>query len=486
MNEREAKLVAPAGFDLPRLGGPEDGFLAEPQTARRLQTTYYDTADLRLARWGASLRYRPGEGWTVKLPEGQEGALLVRAEHVFPGDGRRPPAEAVAMVRAFVRTGQLSPVVRMRTVRRPVELREPAGSRLAELADDDVQVLDGRRITARFRELEVELDEDADDDLLEQVVDRLLEAGAQAAEPTPKYLRALGGRERVLGPEIVPPELDDGATVEALLRHDLASGTLRLFRHEAGVRTGEDPEAVHQARVATRRVRSTLRTFSKLLDEEWTDRLRDDLKWLANLLGEVRDTDVLLERFSEHLAALPAADVKAGPRLLAKLEEQRDHARRRLLGGMAAEKYAVLLEDLVVAAAAPALLPGADRPAAEVMPPLVRKPWKKLRKEIRKAGDDPPDEKLHKIRIRAKRARYAAEAVEPVFGKPAEDFADAVAYIQRLYGDHQDAVVGEAWLREAAGASRRHVALVAGMLIAAERAAAATTRDGWRKVWNAA
>jgi len=486
MNEREAKLVAPAGFDLPRLGGPEDGFLAEPQATRRLQTTYYDTADLRLARWGASLRYRPGEGWTVKLPQGQEGALLVRAEHVFPGDGRRPPAEAVAMVRAFVRTGQLSPVVRMRTVRRPVELREPAGSRLAELADDDVQVLDGRRITARFRELEVELDEDADDDLLEQVVDRLLEAGAQAAEPTPKYLRALGGRERVLGPEIVPPELDDDATVEALLHHDLASGTLRLFRHEAGVRTGEDPEAVHQARVATRRLRSTLRTFSSLLDPDWTDRLRDELKWLADLLGQVRDTDVLLERFNEHLAALPAADAKVGPRLLAALVDQRDSARRRLLRAMATERYAVLLDDLVAAAAAPALLPGADRPAAQVMPPLVAKPWKKLRKQVGKAGDDPPDDQLHQIRIRAKRARYAAEAVEPVIGQPAEDYADAVADLQSVLGDHQDAVVGEAWLREAAGSARRDVALVAGLLIAAERASAADTRERWRAVWKTA
>src|SRR5215216_2850010 len=392
VKEREAKLTAPPGFDLPELGGPDDAFQAEPQSARRLQTTYYDTADLRLARWGASLRYRPGEGWTVKLPEGHNGALL----------------------------------------------------------------------------------------------DRLLEAGAQATEPTPKYLRALNGRERVLGPEVEEPEVDGDATVEALLRHDLASGTLRLFRHEAGVRTGEDPEAVHQARVATRRVRSTLRTFSKLLDEEWTDRLRDDLKWLANLLGEVRDTDVLLERFSEHLAALPAADVKAGPRLLAKLEEQRDHARRRLLGGMAAEKYAVLLDDLVAAAAAPALLPGVDGPAAEIMPPLVARPWKKLRKEVRKAGDDPPDEQLHQIRIRAKRARYAAEAVEPVIGKPAERFADAVADLQDVLGDQHDAVVGEAWLRQAAArAARRDEALVAGLLAAADRAGADAARAAWRPAWKA-
>ena len=153
---------------------------------------------------------------------------------------------------------------------------------------------------------------------------------------------------------------------------------------------------------------------------------------------------------------------------------------------MGQEKYTELLQDLVDAAAAPALLPGADRPAAEVTPPLVRRPWKKLRKEVRQAGDNPPDEQLHKIRIRAKRARYAAEAVEPVFGKPAENFADAVSDIQSVLGDHQDAVVGEAWLREAAGTARRDTALVAGMLIAAERAAAADTRDHWRSVWKAA
>jgi CHAD domain-containing protein len=486
MKEREAKLAAPPGFEVPELGGPEDGFQAEPLPDRRLRTTYYDTADLRLARWGASLRYRPGEGWTVKLPEGENGVLLVRAEHVFPGDGRRPPAEALALVRPFVRTSQLSPAVRMRTLRHPVELREPAGSRLAELVDDEVQVLDGGRVVSRFRELEVELDAAADADLLDEVLDRLLQAGAKAAEPTPKYLRALAGRDRALGPEVVPPEVDADASVETLLRHDLATGTLRLFRHEAGVRTGEDPEAVHQARVATRRIRSTLRTFSELLDEEWTDRLRGDLKWLADLLGQVRDTDVLLERFSEHLAALPAGDAKVGPRLLAKLVEQRDQARRRLLGAMAQEKYAKLLDDLVAAAAAPALLPGADRPAAEVMPPLVAKPWKKLRKAVRTAGDDPDDGQLHQIRIRAKRARYAAEAVEPVIGKPAEDYADAVADLQGVLGDHQDAVVGEAWLREAAASARRDVALVAGLLIAAERASAADTRERWPSVWKAA
>jgi CHAD domain-containing protein len=485
MQEREAKLAVPVGFELPELGGADDGFLAEPQPPRRLRTTYYDTPDLRLARWGASLRHRPGEGWTVKLPEGQDGALLVRAEHVFPGDGRKPPAEAVDLVRAFVRSAQLSPVVRMRTLRRPVELRDQAGVPLAELVDDEVQVLDGRRISARFREVEVELAEAATGGLLERVLDRLVSAGAEAADPTPKYLRALAGRDGQLGPELPQPSLDPGASVAALLRHDLAAGTMRLFRHEAAVRIGEDPEAVHQARVATRRLRSTLRTFRKLLEPEWTTRLRDELKWLADLLGAVRDADVLLGRFEGHLEALPEADAEAGRRLLRGLVERREADRGRLLAAMGESRYATLLDDLVAAALAPALLPGADQPAVEVMPALVAKPWRRLRKTVRAAGDDPTDEELHQVRIRAKRARYAAEAVEPVIGKQAERFADAAADLQDVLGDQHDAVVGEAWLRQAARSARRDQAVAAGMLVAAERAGAAAARDAWPSAWKA-
>ena len=485
MQEREVKLAVPVGFELPELGGPDDGFLAEPQAPRRMRVVYYDTPDLRLARWGASLRHRSGEGWTVKLPGGREGAMLVRGEHVFPGDGRKPPQEAVDLVRAFVRGGQLSPVVRMRTLRRLVELRDQAGAPLAEIVDDEVQVLDGSRISSRFREVEVELAEAATTGVLERVLERLRRAGAETSDPTPKYLRALAGREGQLGPELVLPELDQHASVEALLRHDLASGAMRLFRHEAAVRIGEDPEAVHQARVATRRLRSTLRTFRSLLEPEWTTRLRDELKWLADLLGAVRDADVLLARLQGHLAALPEADAKAGQRLLRSLVEGREADRERLLGAMGEPRYATLLDDLVAAAAAPALLPGADQPADEVMPPLVAKPWRKLRKTVRSAGPDPADEELHQIRIRTKRARYAAEAVEPVIGKPAERFADAAADLQDVLGDQHDAVVGEAWLREAARSARRDEALVAGLLVAAERASAAASRDAWRSTWKA-
>jgi CHAD domain-containing protein len=484
VKEREAKLAAPPGFELPALGAPGDGFLAEPQPPRRYGTTYWDTADLRLARWGASLRYRDGEGWTVKLPSDEDGPVLVREEHAFDGDPRKVPTGALDLVRVYVRAAPLGPVGRLRTVRRPVALRNAAGEPLAEVVDDQVQVVEGRRVAGRFRELEVELGPAAKPGTMEQVVARLREAGAWEAEPVPKYVRALNGRE-IGPPELTARELGKDASVEELLRQDLTEGTLRLFKHEAVARLGEDPEGVHQARVACRRLRSTLRTFSSVLEPAWTDRLRAELRWFADRLGEVRDADVMLARLEGRLDAVPEADTGPGRRLLAGLATERDAARVRLLEAMGKSRYAALLDDLVAAAQAPAVLAEAAQPAVEVMTPLVAKPWKKLRKAVKQAGDEPPDEVLHRIRVKAKRARYAAEAVEPVVGRRARDYAKAVADLQEVLGEQHDAVVAEAWLRQAAGASRRTQTLVAGELVAMERAAAAAARDQWRPVWKA-
>jgi CHAD domain-containing protein len=487
MREREAKLVVPDGFRLPELGGPEDGFLAEPQAARRYTTTYWDTPDLLLARWGASLRHRSGEGWTVKLPPdaAEAAGVLEREERTFQSAARRPPAEAAALVRAYVRGGSLGPVAKLRAVRRPVALRNAAGDQLAELVDDEVQILDGARVAGRFRELEVELGEAAQPDTMDKILARLLEAGASQAVGQPgKYRRALGERE--LAPELELTDLDRSATVEQLLRHDLVASTLRVFRHEAGVRLGEDPEAVHQARVGVRRLRSTLRTFRRLLDQEWAGRLRDELKWLAGLLGDVRDADVLGARLAGRVSALrDERDAAVGRQLLQTLTAERDAARGRLLEALDAPRYTALLDDLVAAAKAPAVLPEAAGAAVDVAPPLVAKAWRRLRKEVQQAGRTPPDAALHQIRIRAKRARYAAEAVQPVLGKPARRFAKAAADLQDELGEQHDAVVAEAWLRDRAASSRAARALVAGQLIAEERAAARAARERWWPAWTA-
>ena len=274
MPEREVKLTPVPGFRLPALADVVVGVSAHPDEILDLQAQYYDTADLRLARSGASLRFREPEGWTVKLPAPGDGPLLVRGEHTFAGGPERPPAAAVDLVRAWVRTATVHPVARLKTRRRRIELTDAGGKKVAEVVDDEVSVLDEGRITGRFRELEVELGESAPIELADALVARLQRAGAGAPEPTPKIVRALG--PRAAGPPDVVSitDLTPQSAARDVVHAAISASVLRLLRHDPGVRLGDDPEQVHQARVATRRLRSDLRTFRSLLVPEWDEGLR--------------------------------------------------------------------------------------------------------------------------------------------------------------------------------------------------------------------
>jgi CHAD domain-containing protein len=480
--EREVKLGAGPAFHLPDLAGVVAGVApVEPETMR-LETVYYDTPDLRLARWGVSLRRRASEGWTLKLSPATSGGLLERDELTFQGNGKKPPEGALDVVRAFVRNSQLVPVARLSTVRRRVRMVDASGARVAEVVDDEVSVRDGRRVAARFREIEVEVPagEDADA-VVGPLVNRLRAAGAGAPDPTPKHIRALGPRA-VEPPEVAAGPLPDGAPAREVIRHALAESIASLLHHDPLVRTGRDPEAIHQARVATRKLRSNLRTFGPLLDVEWTETLRSELGWLALSLGAVRDREVLLERLRQRVASLPASDQRSAAALLRVLEHEIDDLRQKLTGDMDSQRYIDLLERLVAAAHSPATQPDADQPAAALLPALATTPWRRLRSAVRQLPDTITDPELHRIRILAKRARYAAEATSPVSGPDASAFARAAAKLQTVLGEHQDSVTAQAWLRAAKVTGRR--AFVAGELIALERIAASDARAQWPKAWK--
>jgi CHAD domain-containing protein len=121
-----------------------------------------------------------------------------------------------------------------------------------------------------------------------------------------------------------------------------------------------------------------------------------------------------------------------------------------------------------------------------VLPPLVRKPWKKLSDTVAELPDDPSDEDLHDVRIKAKRCRYAAEAVAPAVGKQARSFAKAIADLQDVLGEHQDAVVAEQWLREVASTANERDVFAAGQLASLERIDIDRTRARWGDAWKAA
>jgi CHAD domain-containing protein len=487
MLEREVKLGAGPAFHLPDLAGVVEGATVTAPETVRLETVYYDTADVRLARWGVSLRHRAGEGWTLKLaPSSSAGpepsGVLERDELVFQGGAKKPPEAAVAVVRAYVRNAELIPVARLSTQRRRVRIVDASGARLAEVVDDEVSVRDGRRVAARFREIEVEvLGEQNDGAIIAALVARLRSAGAGAPDRTPKHVRALGPRA-LEPPEVSSRPLAAGASAAEVIRNVLAESVAALLRHDPFVRTSSDPEAVHQARVATRKLRSHLRTFGPLLDAEWTDMLRTELGWVAMALGGVRDREVLLERLRERARSLPASDSRSAASLLHVLEVEIDALRKKLHTELSSTRYVDLLERLVTAAQAPAALAEADQPASEVLPALATNPWRRLRSAVRQLPESATDPELHRIRILAKRARYAAEAVAPVVGPAAEAFARAAAKLQTVLGEHQDSITAQAWLRAARVTGRR--AFVAGELIALEHIAATEARARWPAIWQ--
>jgi CHAD domain-containing protein len=489
MLEREVKLGAGPAFHLPDLSGVLDGVTVTPPEAVRLETVYYDTPDLRLARWGVSLRHRAGEGWTLKLPPAQatgqpQGQLLERDEITFQGGSKKPPEGAVAIVRAYVRKAELVPVARLSTIRRRVRLVDAAGTRVAEVVDDEVSVRDGRRVAARFREIEVEVaqQQNGASGIVDPLVMRLRGAGAGAADPTPKHIRALGPRATE-PPEVSAQPVKPDSPARDVIKHVFAESIASLLKHDPLVRTSGDPEAVHQARVATRKLRSHLRTFGPLLDPEWTEPLRSELGWLALGLGAVRDREVLFERLSERAKSLPASDLRSAGSLLHILQVEIATLRTKLMAELDSLRYVDLLERLVLAAQAPATLPDADEPASKVLPPLAAGPWRRLRSAVKQLPETPVDPELHRIRILAKRARYAAEAVAPVVGKAADAFARAAAKLQTILGEHQDSVTAQAWLRSARISGRR--AFVAGELIAMEHVAAEDARAKWPEIWKA-
>ena len=429
-----------------------------PAEEHRLDAVYYDTEDGRLRAAGVTLRHRTGgtdAGWHLKLPAGRG-----RQEITVDGAPGEPPQALTALVRSRTRDGQLVPVATISTRRVVQRLLDPTGKPLAELADDTVT---GRRLLAGsgprdggldWREWEVELLA-GDDRLLDAVEQRLLAAGARHAASASKLGRVLprpsstDGRRPwwTAGRSSGRPSAGD-----AVLAH-LAAQVAELVARDPHTRR-DVPDALHKMRVATRRLRSALATFRPLLDRDRTDPVRDELRWLAGVLGAARDAEVMHARLRRLVAAEPSELVlgKVQDRIDVTMVQRHRAAHDRVLAELDGERYLRLLDALDDLVAQPPFRPEAAGDAAEVLPRLVRRTWRRLDRRMAAAQDAArgaeQDELLHEVRKDAKRSRYAAEAVQPVFGDPAARYAAAVTELQESLGDFQDGVVTREVLRE--------------------------------------
>ena len=424
--------------------------------------------------------------WTVKLPSTTPAVGLGRREVTVPGRAATIPEGLVDLVRGWALGSPLIQVARLRTVRRRVTLNKPDGTPQAVLDDDEVSILRGARVAARFRELEVELLQDVPDPLLSAVSERLEAAGAQPVDQVPKLVRALG--PPALAPwELEVPPLSAHPTAAELVRAGLLAAAARLVDHVAAVVLDEDPEGVHQARVGIRRLRSDLRTFGGLLDAGSARPLRDELRWLLDSLGTVRDLDVLLTHLRRDASGLKPADMSGAAELFARLTEQRTAAHAELLEALRSQRCAALLERLAgFVATPPFAVKEAEHSAADVVPILLRRPLHRLRREANRLGTPPSDDELHRVRILAKRLRYAADISAPLFGKRVRRATLQLAELQDVLGDHNDARVALDRLRELARDGTPAAVWTSGLLGGLQIARAAECRASFRGAYKSA
>ncbi|WP_337059326.1 CYTH and CHAD domain-containing protein [Kineococcus sp. G2] len=496
-DEVELKYAVGEDFALPEL----EGLDGEARTAR-LEAVYFDTPGQRLAAARVTLRRRTGgddAGWHLKLPV----AGARREVRLPPGRAtRKVPAQLTTMVRALTRGEPLVPVAQLTTERTVRHVVDGAGRVLAEVADDRVEA---RRLLAEgpapepdtWRELEVELVE-GDRDLLRALDAQLRAHGVAEAPHGSKLARALGAG----APATAPAALKRKSPAGEVVRAHLAAQVEQITANDPLVRL-DVPDSVHKARVATRRLRSALKTYRPLFTDGAPEQLREELSWLADELGGARDAEVMRDRLVAAVGALEPVEGEdpdvAAAALREVLEADYRAAHEELLRALDGERYAALLRRLDEVVEAPLdaepWSPLALGRAKEVLPALVRATDRKLRKRVRAAyaADADPavptahaDELFHDTRKRAKEARYAGESLVPLWGEEAKAYAKAVEGLQEVLGEHQDSVVVREVLHRLAGRDPQRLAFTCGRLFAAEVGHAAASREAVDAAWEAA
>ena len=450
--------VAAAGGELPDLTGVPGVAGVSPVDEVHQSATYVDTEDLALLTARITLRRRIGgvdDGWHLKLPAGDRAREEVHADIADPSDpDEAVPGELADRVRAIVRDHPVGPVAVLRTRRRIQRLLGPAGEVLAELCDDRVEAstLVGTPRTEQWREWELEL-VDGPPELLDDAEPALLAAGAVPSASASKVGRVLAQSAPARGAWRFAEQVGATASTGEVLLAYLAEHLQRLETEDRRLRAG-DQEGVHQLRIAARRLRSALAAYAVVLEPSETRALREELRWLGQVLAPARDAQVIRERLgglvdgqSDVLVLGPVLR-RIDDDLRAAFRSGREAADEQLGGA----RYFRLLDRMEAFLDDPPLLEDATRPARELVPDLLRRDLKRVRRRHRAylAADssDRRDRALHDIRKAAKRLRYSAEIAVPVLGDRAADLVARAKAAQQVLGEHQDTVVARQTLRD--------------------------------------
>jgi CHAD domain-containing protein len=418
--------------DLTTLAGVHE---ARSQPELELSAQYFDTEDLALLRAGVTLRRRAGgadEGWHVKVP-----ATGARDEIHHPlGRATTPPKAVRDVVIGWTRGAALVPIATVTTRRSPILLIDSHGEALAELADDHVTGATSDGDVVSWREWELEL-VSGSPDLLADADAQLAAIGIERAPVSRKVARVLGDRVPA-SPPVLTPEPDE--PVARLVTWRLVEQVEALARLDVDARAGSD-KGVHQMRVACRRLRALLASFRRVFDREQTDPIRDELHWLGNVLGDVRDPIVIHEQLRRLIGEEPR-NLVHGPVLTELRSTYQGRGKPELRAALASPRYFALRDRLDRLVDDPPWAAAGQAPAREVAPRVLRQELARFRTRTRTAlSAEDQTVAFHDVRKAAKRLRYAAETVEPLAGKPARRLARKAKHVTSILGELQDAVV---------------------------------------------
>jgi len=501
--EREDTFDVEADFVVPDVTALLPPGATVRTRTEKLRSRYFDTADLDLLAAEMTLRRRTGStdaGWQLKVPhkpareeirlpdQGRAGVAKKgggrggRARSPSGGGGQRGsvPDELARLLLGVTRGRPLEPVAVVTTERSVHRLLDADKNLLAEIDDDNVHAsVGGEAATAiSWREVEVELGH-GNEQLLAAIGKRLRRAGARPAAAASKLARVLG-TAAVEEPTGTPVGGAAGPVLAYLAeqRRVMVAGDLALRRDQA--------EVIHKTRVAARRLRSTLRTFQRLFEEDGAADLEAELRWYAGLLGEVRDRQVLRARLEGLLDELPE-EMVLGPvraRIDTELGKEQTEHWKRLQSELVGQRYLALLDALAAWVSQPPTTDEADKPVT-VLPKLAGRANRKVSRRLRRATASGNVELLHSARKAAKRARYAAELIEPVAGKKkSQKLAARYERLQNLLGEHQDSLVSADVLRRLgakAGTTRGENGFTFGILYERELHCALAVREDARR-----
>ena len=506
------------------------GFTVSRGPAKELVDAYYDTDDWRFYRAGYALRVRrsgPKVEATLKSLGSAEDGLRRRREISAPlrSGGpkslKRAPSPVGGHLRALAGTRDMRLLVEIQTRRQTFEIhtasdpdegsgivqdasgdihqdeetsdadgvavdasgalrQRPAdeGVVVGEIALDESEISTDDGKTTRLRRVEVEISEAGG---IESGARRFAESmrdslglGATRNSKFEAGLDAVGlipAPEPEFGSTEIDETMSTGGVAFAVLRRNYA----KMLVNEPGVRLGEDPEELHDMRVATRRLRAALRLYAGYLPKR-AQRFERDLRHVGDALGEVRDLDVLLERIAEE--RLDEQDEGALPEAIAALQRRRSEERGRMLVVLDSERYERFVTDFSGMLRRGRGTAEAETPILEAAPQLVRRRRKKARKAARRLTPDSPPEAFHDARKKGRRLRYALEPLVGIYGNPAEETVDRLKEFQDDLGDHQDLIVTAGTLRELSGDLPPRAAFGMGVLATRYVNEAGEIRDG--------